>query len=281
MPQHTTSPHTVHFRFEARQYQRLHRVTFMAPTLIWVRQGTKQMQTHGTPLRCEEGACLCLPACEAFEMENLPGLRDHYLADIFVPPRRWCERFLQHYAPALPDHWQAEPSFRCSPDLAQALQGVISSQSGRSPLAQAQTEHAWQGVLLTLAAQGLAAPMFNLQPLTLTQKVQTLLYLDLARPWQAQEVAQRLGMSESTLRRGLRQEESSFSELLSELRMNEAFSLVMTSEQPLLQVALECGFHSPSRFSQNFRQRYGMSPSALRQDRGLLNEELEAVTADL
>ncbi len=179
MPQHTTSPHTVHFRFEARQYQRLHRVTFMAPTLIWV------------------------------------------LADIFVPPRRWCERFLQHYAPALPDHWQAEPSFRCSPDLAQALQGVISSQSGRSPLAQAQTEHAWQGVLLTLAAQGLAAPMFNLQPLTLTQKVQTLLYLDLARPWQAQEVAQRLGMSESTLRRGLRQ------------------------------------------------------------DRGLLNEELEAVTADL
>ena len=187
MPQHTTSPHTVHFRFEARQYQRLHRVTFMAPTLIWV------------------------------------------LADIFVPPRRWCERFLQHYAPALPDHWLAEPSFRCSPGLAQALQGVIRSQSGRSPLAQAQTEHAWQGVLLTLAAQGLAAPMFNLQPLTLTQKVQTLLYLDLARPWQAQEVAQRLGMSESTLRRGLRQEESTFSELLSELRMNEAFSRVMTS----------------------------------------------------
>lgn len=275
MSQLTSQPaaeSTIHFRFETRQYQRLHRVTFMAPTLIWVRQGTKQMQTHGTPLRCEAGACLCLPACEAFQMENLPGVTAPYLADIFVPPRRWGERFLQLYGAALPDQWQAEPSFPCTADLSLALHNVISHQAAGSPLAQAQTEHAWQGVLLTLAAQGVAGPLFNLQPLTLAQKVQTLLALDLARPWQAKELAQRLGMSESTLRRGLRQEDRRFSELLSDVRMNEAFSRVMTSEQPLLQIALECGFQSPSRFSQNFRQRYGMSPSALRQDRGVLNE---------
>ncbi len=258
----------IHFRFEACQYQRLHRVTFMAPTLIWVREGIKQMQTHGSPLRCEAGECLCLPACEAFEMENLPQQGARYRADIFVPPRHWTEHFLQQYGAALPPIWHSAPHFPCDSRLAQSLNHLMVCQSGSDPFHQARSEHAWHGVLLELASRGLAAPLFNLQPLDLRQRLQTLLRLDLARPWRVSDLALRLGISESTLRRGLRQENTCFSELLSELRMNEAFTRVMTSNQPLLQIALDCGFQSPSRFSQNFRQRYGMSPSALRQGRG-------------
>jgi AraC-like DNA-binding protein len=259
----------IHFRFEARQYQRLHRVSFMAPTLIWVRHGTKQIQTHGSPWRCIADECLCLPAGEIFEMENLPASKGHYQADIFTAPRGWTEQFLQQYAQALPTRWHAAPHFPCDAELAQTLSTLMGHAAGDTPLSQAQSQHAWHGVLLRLAGKGLAAPLFHLQPLDLTQRIQTLLHLDLARPWRVMDVAQRLGSSESTLRRHLRQNKTSFSAILSDLRLHEAFSRVMTTSQPLMQVALDCGFQSPSRFSHNFRQRYGMSPSALRQGRGL------------
>lgn len=262
----------LHLRFTASEYQKLHRMSFMAPTLIWVRHGIKQMQTHGLPLRCPAGECLCLPACESYEMENLPDTQGLYQAEIFVAPRAWLERFLQQYRHRLPTDWNASPHFACPADLADELNELIHLQAADSPLADLRLEHAWQGVLLRLAEQGLGAPLFNLQPLTLTQRIQTLLQFDLARPWQVQDLTERLGISESTLRRGLRQENTGFSELVSELRLHAAFTRVMTGSDPLLGIALDCGFQSASRFSQNFRQRFGMSPSALRRTRGLADE---------
>ena len=97
-----------------------------------------------------------------------------------------------------------------------------------------------------------------------TKRMHTLLRLDLARPWQAAEIAAQLGMSESTMRRGLRHEGTSFRQLLAELRLVEAFGLVMCSRHTLQEIAFDCGFQSPSRFSQNFRHFFGMSPSELR-----------------
>ena len=157
-------------------------------------------------------------------------------------------------------------------ELESQLLTLMTLQNSTDPLAAARGEHCWQGILLTLASRGLGAALFNLQPLNLSQRCRALLQLDLAHPWQAAELAARLGLSESSLRRGLRQEQSSFSTLLSELRLACAFNRVMTEATPLLAIALDCGFASASRFSQNFRQRFGMSPSALRQSRGLHDE---------
>lgn len=265
--------HSLHARFEAGSPQRLRRVPLYAPALIWVREGTKRLQTHGVPLSCDAGKCLCLPAGETHLMENLPGPRGRYQAELFMPPRHWTERFLQHYAALLPDQWSPEAVFDCPPILAQQLQTLITLAAQPSALDLTRLEHGWQGALLSLAASGRAAPLFHLQPFTLTLRCQSLLNLDLARPWQAAELASRLGMSESSLRRGLRQEATSFSELLGELRLGCAFTRVMTERAPLLQIAQECGFQSPSRFSLRFRQRFGMSPKALRLSRAVTTPE--------
>lgn len=252
----------IHSRFEARSRQQLHTVPILTPVLIWVRSGTKQMHTHGEPIRCPAGHCLVLPPVEARQMENIPA-NGLYRAEVFAPPRAWTEHFMLRFGHLLPGNWQAAPSFACSEALGRQLEQLLCC-TGDSELISQRCELAWQGILLTLAEAGLGAPLFNLQPLTLTQRVHTLLRLDLARPWQATEIAAQLGMSESTMRRRLRAEQSSFSQLLAKLRLIEAFGLVMCSSQPLQQIAYDCGFLSPSRFSQNFRHYYGMSPSELR-----------------
>lgn len=253
----------LHSRFEARGRQQLHRVPILSPVLIWVRAGTKQMHTHGQPILCPANHCLILPPVEVRDMENIPSADGLYLADLFAPPRAWSERFLQRHGQLLPNHWQAEPHFPCSSALQQQLSQLLLCQ-GEGALASARCELAWHATLLTLAEEGRGAPLFNLQPLSLSQRLHTLLRLDLARPWQAAEIAARLGMSESTMRRGLRREGTSFSKVLAELRLVEAFGLVMCSHHALQQIAFDCGFQSPSRFSQNFRHFFGMSPSELR-----------------
>ena len=266
------SQFSVHWRFSAQSAQRLHHVPLYAPALFWIREGTKRLHNEGAPLNCPAGQCLAMPAGETQLMENLPNASGYYQAEVFTPPRLWTERFLTHYGPQLPTQWQLSPDFACVAELESQLLTLMTLQNSADPLAAARGEHCWQGILLTLASRGLGAALFNLQPLNLSQRCRALLQLDLAHPWQAAELAARLGLSESSLRRGLRQEQSSFSTLLSELRLACAFNRVMTEATPLLAIALDCGFASASRFSQNFRQRFGMSPSALRQSRGLHDE---------
>lgn len=253
----------IHFRFEARSLQRLHKVPILSPILIWVRSGTKRMHTHSQPIECPADHCLTLPPVEARHMENIPSTQGVYLAEVFAPPRAWTERFMQRYGPLLPTHWQPEPQFACPALVQHALTSLLQCH-GEGALAATRCELAWYGVLLALAETGHGAPLFNLQPLTLSQRLHTLLRLDLARPWQAAEIAAQLGMSESTMRRGLRHEGTSFRQLLAELRLVEAFGLVMCSRHTLQEIAFDCGFQSPSRFSQNFRHFFGMSPSELR-----------------
>jgi transcriptional regulator GlxA family with amidase domain len=40
--------------------------------------------------------------------------------------------------------------------------------------------------------------------------------------------------------------------------------LLQTSPWPVARIAAECGYDCASRFAVSFRQRYGLSPSALR-----------------
>lgn len=254
-------------QYQARGHQHIRRVPIPTPLLVWVRQGTKLLHTQGQPLRCPADHCLCLPPGEARAMENRPVSGGRYLADVFSPPREWTERFLQRYVALLPSQWQPTPVFACPPTLATQLTPLRDTETFTGPLGLARLEHAWHGVLLALADAGLGGPLFNLRPLSLSQRIQLLLQTDLARPWLASELARQLGLSESSLRRGLRQENTRFSALLMTLRLQVAFDRVMASEQPLTRIALECGFVSASHFSQKFRQRFGVSPSQLRHSR--------------
>ncbi|WP_313682305.1 AraC family transcriptional regulator [Pantoea sp.] len=51
-------------------------------------------------------------------------------------------------------------------------------------------------------------------------------------------------------------------------RMDEALTLLKHTALPLTDIALRCGFHSSSHFSNRFRQLHGVTPSLWRQQQG-------------
>ena len=73
-----------------------------------------------------------------------------------------------------------------------------------------------------------------------------------------------LALGETTLRRHLAAEGTSFSEILAGARLGYALLLLQSSERSVVQIAQDVGYQSPSRFAARFRARFGVPPSELR-----------------
>lgn len=54
-----------------------------------------------------------------------------------------------------------------------------------------------------------------------------------------------------------------------ELRLDRGRNLLSTTELSLLEIAMACGFESVSHFSKNFRRKFGVSPTRLKQTVGM------------
>lgn len=59
----------------------------------------------------------------------------------------------------------------------------------------------------------------------------------------------------------------SFSEYVEDLRLSNAVALLHDSDLSITDIAIACGFTSQNTFYKSFRRRYGISPSALRQEK--------------
>lgn len=95
--------------------------------------------------------------------------------------------------------------------------------------------------------------------------VRKLLETDLSRTWHTNDVSQHFGMSEATMRRWLSNSGQGFSKILLHTRLEYGLSLLQTTDEPISQIALECGFKTPSHFSDVFRKRFNIRPKDIRQ----------------
>ncbi len=125
-------------------------------------------------------------------------------------------------------------------------------------------EHQAMGLLLALLHDGAAGPLLIERRYTLTEQVRQLIMLSPAKLWTAQEIARRLAMGTSTLRRRLQRESQSYRQIVEEVRMSCALSQLQSTTLPIGEIALRCGYLSGSRFTARFRQHYGCPPSQVR-----------------
>ena len=77
-------------------------------------------------------------------------------------------------------------------------------------------------------------------------------------------VAEQLNMSESSLRRKLAAEQSSFQQLKDQIRLGTALHLLQTTQHSITYIAEQSGYQSPSKFASRFKQRFGLTPTQLR-----------------
>lgn len=95
-------------------------------------------------------------------------------------------------------------------------------------------------------------------------KVRRLIETDLSHPWRTDEVAEHFAMSEATLRRWLSKTGQGFAKILLHTRLERGLSLLQTTEHQISEIALDCGFKTPSHFSDAFRKRFGIKPKDIR-----------------
>jgi len=96
-------------------------------------------------------------------------------------------------------------------------------------------------------------------------QLRQLIETDLSFPWSSVEVASRLNMSEATLRRRLASSGQGFAKILMHTRLERGLTLLQTTDLQIAQIALECGFKTPSHFSDSFRKRFQLRPKEIRQ----------------
>lgn len=99
------------------------------------------------------------------------------------------------------------------------------------------------------------------------RKAMLLIERHLSDPLPAEFIAQHVNVSVRHLER-LFQSELSMSPLAFafELRLNNAFNLLVTTNNSIIDIALQCGFLSNSHFSRCFRSVHGKTPSQVREE---------------
>ena len=259
--------------FHSYQTQRLSRTPILSPLLIVVTEGCKRIRLGEHELTAFTGDWLVLPGQQRVEMLNQPHPDSgHYHAWALGELDGWRQRLHELFAPQLarlmlPAKAEVfQPTQQARAAFADLLALLPSAERGS--LQAAQAEHAWQGLMLTLAAAGQGGALFAHNHRRTAERVLRLLRSDLSLDWQAEDIAAQLAMSGATLRRKLAFEKLSFRRLLQDARMERALGLISNSPQALGDIAAACGYQSPSRFAAAFQRQFGCSPSTLRQMSG-------------
>lgn len=235
-------------------------LTIDQPTLIVVRRGIKTLTCGDAEWVVRSGEAALVSGGCRLDVANQPDTRSAYEANWLV----WDTEVLSSFSFSAPP--VADPARKLGRledgfvDAFVRAREVILDGGGVS-LAIAQ--HRIKEILLWLDARGLN--LFDTAgPTTFVERVRRILVADPSENWLAGDVAHRLATSEATLRRHLMAENTTFSDLLADIRMSHALALLQSTDYPIGHIALEVGYESASRFAIRFRKRFGFAPTAVR-----------------
>lgn len=237
-------------------------VPFYEPCIILVLSGSKVLFEGQTPMTCEAGAVLTVPGPSSHDLRNEPDIRTKRYRALLIPFKgEHLERLIRNYG--LVHEVPVKPigilKFPPSEDLHNAIAHYLTS-DGSSRL----LTHRLLEILLVLVTQNPALLTYALQQGGWSGRVRALLSSDLAQTWDINQVCDQLATTESTLRRSLKRENTSFREILQDLRLTTALMQLLQTNYPVHRIAYDCGYQSVSRFTSNFHKRFGVPPSQIR-----------------
>lgn len=236
-------------------------VPFDGPCLILVLSGRKILYTPDGPVAAQAGELLAVPGPAAYDLRNeLAADGSLYRALVIAFGHEHLDRLRKLHGLTAPAGKQPGVlRYRVGGDMLDAVRHYLAV-----PERQRQAEHRLLGLLLMLVEENPDLLAFQLAVPDWGGKVRAVLAEDLAREWDFADLCRRLAVGESTLRRHLGREGTSFRELLREARLGTALYRLQQGREPVQRIALDCGYRSVSRFTANFRERFGLTPTELR-----------------
>lgn len=121
-----------------------------------------------------------------------------------------------------------------------------------------------QELLLLLYHMGHKQVSAIAEPPSLSHKVEMLIGSNIQVDSSSESIAKQLAMSDSTLRRKLALENTHFQTIKDRVKLGHGLHLLQTSGLPIGLIAEQCGYQSPSRFTDKFKSLFGLTPSELR-----------------
>lgn len=253
----------------------IRQIPFYEPCIIMILSGRKLIfDTPGT-MTCAAGTTITIPAPSYFSMRNEIDPRGHHYKALIFPFRGDdLERLRQAHKiePITQRKKVGILSFEQDPTLVEAVEHYL--RSSDDPHLR---DHRLLEILLILARKDPRLLSYIFSGESWSQRVRTLLATDIAHKWELEEVCKRLGTSESALRRHLTGEKTGFRDMLHELRLGTALTLLLQTSHPVYRIAYDCGYQSVPRFTSKFHERFGLPPKALRMTAGETGKKLDVV----
>lgn len=229
--------------------------------MLFVQKGTKILRWENKECVIAEGEGIAIAAGRRYDFINLLSDDGNYDAVWLALDKRIIAAHVcaDHHGQVINDPLpirDIEPAFRAS--FERALEAVAIKDEIPSPVAQ----HRLSEVLIWINLHG--GCFRPLQSVSVSDRVRSMLSAQPANNWNALDVACRLAMSEATLRRRMASEGISFSELLIDVRMSYALTLLQSTELPISRISMDVGYESASRFAARFNKRFGFAPRTVR-----------------
>lgn len=258
---HFQHKHLTAAEVSASKMHRLHHVKLFYPAICHITHGSKVIIQEDNRIVATRDALIVIPANTPMEIINQPA-HDFFHSDLLMLSPEIIAEFKTRYLKSWP---RTDIRSLCAP-LSEGLVFMWDNllYAVRHNLPEELQKHQAFGLLLALLHDGVAGPLLIERNVNLTEQVRQFIMFSPARAWTAQDVASRLALSESTLRRRLREESQSFRQIVEEVRMSVALSQLQSTRLPIGEIALQCGYLSSSRFTARFRQHYGCLPKTLR-----------------
>lgn len=241
----------------------LHRVKLFSAGLCHVTQGRKVIVQGENRLVATSRSLIIIPANTPLEIINTPENGFFNSELLFLSPEvlsRFKQQHLHSQTPVPNQLTSLCAPF--GPDLSFVWSTVLNAV--RNNLSTAVQEHLVMGLLLVLHQEGLAGPLLIEPRFNLTEQVRQIVLFSPATQWTVEEIARQLSVGASTLRRRLQSEGQHFRQVVEEVRMSCALSMLQSTRLPVADVALKCGYLSSSRFTARFQNHYGCLPKNIR-----------------
>lgn len=229
--------------------------------LVLIRAGSKQLHPDTErSLVAHPGQLLVFPSGTFITLENRALSGSDYQADcICYSDDMLAEIFLKKRTPIkIPSAIHVK---HCPTGLASIVKGLRQVVSD-SELPDEIKYHHLLEPLVWLKSMGVELFVATTKPLDC--ELRNFIASDVSKKWRSSEVANELGFSEATLRRKLKDLKTSFSAIVMDVRLEHGLTKLQSTQQPISQIALDCGFSTPSHFSDAFKSRFNIPPKMLR-----------------
>ncbi|BCE03002.1 helix-turn-helix transcriptional regulator [Marinicellulosiphila megalodicopiae] len=234
--------------------QNLLNVPIAKPLLIFVLCGNKQLGKQNE-LNCYSGQFVFLSDSPAINMRNIPENKEYFALLI---------EFEYEDFQDIPNNQEPDMEYfvgDTNVELEQCLQQFVLCSTWAPDL----IIHSRKKEILTMMHHmGYTQVISMMRKPRVSHKIHDLFIANEFQTITTDFICDQLNVSESTLRRKLKNENTSVSEIKDRAKMGLGLHLLQTTNIGIGLIAQQCGYQSQSRFTDRFKKHFSLTPSELR-----------------